>query len=107
MKTPLTYYGGKQQLASRIIRLIPEHRIYVEPFLGGGAVFWSKEPSPIEVINDANGEIVNFYDVLKRNFTSLMQRVEISLHSRDLHRKATVIYGNPDMFDRIDRAWAV
>ncbi len=39
MKTPLTYYGGKQQLASKIVSLIPEHRIYCEPFIGGAAVF--------------------------------------------------------------------
>ena len=39
MKTPLTYYGGKQQLASIIVSLIPEHGIYCEPFIGGAAVF--------------------------------------------------------------------
>ena len=42
MKTPLTYYGGKQQLASKIVSLIPEHRIYCEPFIGGAAVFFCK-----------------------------------------------------------------
>ncbi len=107
MKTPLTYYGGKQQLATRIIKLIPEHQIYVEPFLGGGAVFWSKAPASVEVINDINGEIINFYEVLKRDYNALRNKIEISLHSRDLHRKAETIYNNPDMFERLDRAWAV
>ena len=37
MKTPLTYYGGKQQLAPTIVSIIPSHRVYVEPFIGGGA----------------------------------------------------------------------
>jgi len=37
------------------------YRIYVEPFLGGGAAFGAKDPSPLEVLNDTNGEIVNFY----------------------------------------------
>jgi DNA adenine methylase len=45
LKTPLSYYGGKQQLASRILELIPEHRIYCEPFLGGAAIFFAKPPS--------------------------------------------------------------
>ncbi len=107
MKTPLSYYGGKQQLASRIIKLIPNHQIYVEPFLGGGAVFWAKDPSTVEVINDINGELINFYEILKRDFTDLQTRIKISLHSRDLHHKATVINNNPDMFSRLDRAWAV
>lgn len=107
MKTPLKYYGGKQQMAPHIIKMIPDHKIYTEPFLGGGAIFWGKEPSEVEVLNDTNGEIINFYTVLKHNFTSLMHRIEVSLHSRDLHRQAMVIYNNPDMFGIIDRAWAV
>jgi len=107
MKTPLSYYGGKQQLAAKILGLIPEHRIYCEPFLGGGAVFFAKEPSAVEVINDTNGELINFYEVLQRDFAALEKEIAISLHSRKQHRQAQVIYENPEMFDRIKRAWAV
>jgi DNA adenine methylase len=107
MKTPLTYYGGKQQLASKIVSLIPDHRIYVEPFVGGGAVFFAKPPSEVEVINDINAELVNFYAQVQQNFGLLEQEIRISLHSRDLHRKARVIYENPDMFDPLKRAWSV
>lgn len=107
MKTPLTYYGGKQQLASKIVSLIPEHKIYVEPFVGGGAVFFAKEPSKVEVINDINAELVNFYAYVQRDFGLLEQEIRISLHSRDLHRRARVVYENPDMFDPLKRAWAV
>ncbi|MDC7125761.1 MAG: DNA adenine methylase [Spirochaetales bacterium] len=107
MKTPLTYYGGKQQLASLIISLIPEHRLYCEPFVGGGAVFFKKAPSPVEVVNDINSELVNFYEVVKNDFVSLEKEIRITLHSRDQHRKATVIYNNPDMFDKVKRAWAL
>lgn len=107
MKTPLSYYGGKQQLAAKILGLIPEHRIYCEPFLGGGAVFFAKEQSPVEVINDTNGELINFYEVLQRDFSALEKEITISLHSRKQHRQAQVIYENPEMFDRVKRAWAV
>lgn len=107
MRTPITYYGGKQQLASTIVKAIPKHKIYVEPFVGGGAVFFSKEPSEVEVINDINSEMINFYQQVKNNFSILEQEVKISLHSRDLHRRAAVIYSNPDMFDPMKRAWAV
>ena len=107
MKTPLSYYGGKQQLAARILGLIPEHRVYCEPFLGGAAVFFAKEPSPAEIINDTNGEIINFYEVLQRDFPALEKEITISLHSRKQHRHAQVIYENPEMFGRVKRAWAV
>ena len=107
MKTPLSYYGGKQQLAKRILGLIPEHRIYCEPFIGGAAIFFAKNPSKVEIINDTNGELINFYEVLQRDFTSLEKEITISLHSRKKHHQAEVIYNNPEMFDRIKRAWAV
>jgi DNA adenine methylase len=107
MKTPLTYYGGKQQLVSTILPLIPKHTTYCEPFLGGGAIFFSKPPSTHEVINDTNRELINFYEVVQRDYVALEKEIQISLHSRDLHRKAHVIYNNPDMFDKIKRAWAV
>ena len=107
LKTPLTYYGGKQQLAKLILGLIPEHRVYCEPFLGGAAIFFAKEPSKVEIINDTNGEIINFYEVLKQDFTALEKEVTISLHSRKLHNHAQVIYQNPEMFDRVKRAWAI
>ncbi|HTA26729.1 MAG TPA: DNA adenine methylase, partial [Bacteroidia bacterium] len=85
MKTPITYYGGKQMMLRHILPLIPKHTIYVEPFLGGGAVFWAKEPSRVEIINDTNAEIVNFYEVTQKNFTALQKEIQATLHSRKRH----------------------
>lgn len=107
MKPPFSYYGGKQKLVSRILPLIPEHTLYAEPYVGGGAVFWNKEPSDVEVINDTNRELINFYRQVQDDFVSLEKQVAISLHSRDQHRQARVIYENPDMFSELKRAWAV
>lgn len=107
MKTPLTYYGGKQKLVTTILPMFPQHTLYAEPFLGGGALFWAKQPSQVEVINDINRELINLYEVIQNDFIALEKEVKISLHSRDLHHKASVIYSNPDMFDRIKRAWAI
>jgi DNA adenine methylase len=107
MRTPISYYGGKQTLSAIILGLIPEHRIYCEPFLGGAAVFFAKKPSKVEIINDTNGELINFYEALKRDFSALEKEIEISLHSRLRHKQARVIYENPKMFDRVKRAWAV
>lgn len=107
MKTPITYYGGKQKLSSIIIPMIPKHTLYAEPFLGGGAIFFAKEKSAVEVINDTNKELINFYRVVQNDFVSLEKEINISLHSRDLYRQAKVINSNPDMFNEIKRAWAV
>lgn len=106
-KTPITYYGGKQKLVPEIIPRIPTHNSYVEPFCGGAAIFFSKKPSDIEVLNDTNKELINFYRVVQNDFTSLEKEVRITLHSRDLHRKAWVINNNPDMFSEVKRAWAL
>ncbi|MBL7902960.1 MAG: DNA adenine methylase [Bacteroidia bacterium] len=107
MKTPITYYGGKQKLATTILKLIPSHKLYCEPFIGGAAVFFAKDPSSVEVINDVNSELINFYKVVQNDFVSLEKHIRITLHSRDLFRKASVIYNNPDLFSEIERAWAV
>src|ERR1700744_2874041 len=107
MKPPLTYYGGKQNIAPLIISLIPEHVLYAEPFTGGGAVFFHKPPSRSEVLNDTNGELMNFYRVTRNNFESLQKMIRDTLHSRNAFRQAEVIYHNPDLFDEVERAWAV
>ncbi|MDD2984684.1 MAG: DNA adenine methylase [Crocinitomicaceae bacterium] len=108
IKTPISYYGGKQMMIKEIIPLIPEHRIYVEPFFGGGAIFWAKEPSKTEVINDVNMNIVNFYEVLKHDFFKLRAKVEATLHSRETYKKAMIIYDSPWLFadDPVIRAWS-
>lgn len=91
-----------------ILPLIPEHDIYVEPFFGGGAVFWAKEPSRTEIVNDVNMNIVNFYEVLKHSYFELRKRVDATLHSRDTYKKAMIVYDCPYLFadDPVIRAWA-
>lgn len=74
MKTPVTYYGGKQKLVTTILPLFPEHVLYTEPFAGGAALFFAKEPSEIEVLNDLNSELINFYKVMQQDFISLQKK---------------------------------
>ncbi len=106
MKTPITYYGGKQRLISTLLPLIPEHTIYIEPFVGGGALFWAKEPSAVEVINDNNKEVINFYRVLQNKFDTLYPLIQESMHSRAMHEDAAVMYNYPHLFTEEQRAWA-
>lgn len=105
--TPITYYGGKQRMVPHILPLIPYHEIYVEPFFGGGAVFFTKKPSKVEYINDLNNEVTNFYEQCKYNFPNLRKLIiGTDCYSRVSHRKSGIIYLNPECFSPVERAWA-
>jgi len=107
MKTPITYYGGKQTLLKYLLPLIPQHKLYCEPFFGGGAVFFAKPKSDVEVINDINGEVINFFKVIKTKFPQLQKEIQSTLHSRELYKKAMMIYNNPEHYSDVQRAWAL
>lgn len=106
MKTPISYYGGKQSMLKHILPVIPEHKIYCEAFFGGGAVFFSKSPSEVEIINDYNGNVVNFYHQLRINFEELKQLIDATPYSRDVYKHAMVVYSHPYLFNPVVRAWA-
>lgn len=83
MKPILPWMGGKRRLAKTILPLFRPHRTYVEPFCGGAAIFFMKEPSPVEVINDAHGELVNLYRIVKHHPDELVRQFRWSLVSRE------------------------
>ena len=66
-----------------ILPLIPEHKTYIEPFAGGLAVFLAKKRCKVEVVNDYNREIANFYRYVKFHCASLIDELEWYLHSRE------------------------
>lgn len=105
-KTPLTYYGGKQRIASWIVQHIPDHQIYVEPFFGGGAVFFEKRPSYLEVINDLNENLVNFYEMLQQNYEKLAAEVKATLHSESMYKRALDIYHGQIPAEKLEKALA-
>lgn len=106
IKTPISYYGGKQSMLPLILTKVPPHRVYTEPFAGGAAVFWAKRPSKLEVLNDLNGEVVNFYQVLRQDFEALNRLVQATLHSRQSYADALCVYHHPHLFSQSRRAWA-
>lgn len=82
LNSPIRWVGGKSRLRKFILPLIPEHTCYVEPFGGGGWVLFGKQPSPVEVYNDIDQELVNFFRVLKHRPEELIQSFEWELVSR-------------------------
>lgn len=107
LKTPISYYGGKQRMISKILPLIPVHRLYCEPFLGGAAIFFAKDASEAEILNDTNKELINFYKIVQYRYHDLSALIRVTLHSREQHDNAHIIYNKPDLFDEVRRAWAV
>jgi DNA adenine methylase len=82
MVGPLPYIGGKRNLAKQIIALFPEHTTYVEAFAGGAQVLFAKEPSKVEVLNDLDGEIVNFFRVVREHYEEMLRYFRFMLVGR-------------------------
>lgn len=83
LKAPFGYYGCKQRLSSNIVNDLPPHNAWVEALCGSAAVTLAKEPAPIEIINDIDGEIVNFFRQLRENTTNLEQAIRLTPYSRE------------------------
>lgn len=84
----LKYPGSKWRMADWIVSLMPEHKSYLEPFFGSGAVFFNKPPSRIETINDLDGEIVNLFRMVREHPHILARAVTLTPYSRDEYEKA-------------------
>lgn len=88
MKSLLNYPGGKWRAAPMICAMMPEHHSYLEPFFGSGAVFFNKEPSEIETVNDLDGDIVNFFSVIREHPQELAAMIETTPYARQIYDDA-------------------
>lgn len=82
----IPWIGGKRRLAKRIIPLFPEHTCYVEPFCGAAAIYFMKDQTKVEVLNDINGELVNLYRVVKHHMDEFVRQFRWSLTSRQMYK---------------------
>lgn len=96
--------GGKRRLLPHLLPLICErrHTCYVEPFAGGAAVLFAREPAKIEVINDLDGELVRLYRVVAHHLHEFCRQFRWSLTSREMFRWAQMQV--PDTLTDIQRA---
>lgn len=76
--------GSKGLLAPEIVERIPDHVCYVEPFAGAARVFFRKEPSKVEVLNDLDGELVNFWRVVQNHHKEFIESFRFAIASRKM-----------------------
>ena len=102
MNAILNYPGAKWGMAAEIVQLMPPHRSYLEPFFGSGAVLFNKPPSAIETVNDIDGDIVNFFTVLREEPDRLAEAISLTPYAREVFNDA---HGNrgSSSFDRAYR----
>lgn len=81
-KPIIPWIGGKRKLADHIFPLFPQHQCYVEPFCGAAALFFMKQPSEVEILNDINGDLVNLYRIVKHHLEELYRQFKWVLTSR-------------------------
>lgn len=100
VKPPFRYFGGKTSMATEIADLLPPHKHYVEPFAGSLAVLLAKPPVDTETVNDLDGDLVNFWRVLRDFPDDLMAAAFATPHSRMEYETSR----NLDILSDLERA---
>jgi len=103
--SPVSWLGGKRLLRKTIIGKMPQHHCYVEAMCGGAWVLFGKEPSQVEVMNDLDHELINFYKIVKEHPDALKKELSGELVSRELfNQRKEELKG--EEIDRIKKAGA-
>jgi DNA adenine methylase len=85
LNAPIKWVGGKKKLREEIIKMIPaDHTCYVEVFGGAGWVLFGKEPSDVEIWNDIDSELVNFYRTIKAKPEEFLETFDLTVVSREI-----------------------
>ncbi len=85
MQALLRYPGAKWGSAEKIISYFPEHKGYLEPYFGSGAILFNKEKANLETINDTDKEVINFFQVLKNNYQALEHELKYTPYAKDIY----------------------
>jgi DNA adenine methylase len=95
-RSPFPWFGGKQKLADEILALFPPHLVYVEVFGGGASVLLSKPPGALDVYNDRDELLVNFFRCLRDEPERLVPLLELTPYSRAEWARARVSIDSED-----------
>jgi DNA adenine methylase len=87
------WYGGKFSHLNWLLPQLPECHHYCEPFAGSAAVLLNREPSPVETYNDVDGEVVNFFRVLRDQKERLIEAIGLTPFAREEFYRAVARNG--------------
>lgn len=97
------WYGGKFSHLDWLLPLLPECHHYCEPFGGSAAVLLNRQPSLVETYNDLDGEVVNFFRVLREEKDTLIEAIGLTPFSREEFAKACELDPTLSDFERARR----
>jgi DNA adenine methylase len=109
MRAPFVWFGGKGRMLAKLMRHVPKGgRPYCEPYMGAASLFFAREPAPVEVLNDIDGDLVNLFRCLqdKATFEELKHRIRYTLYARSEFGRALDILKDESVTDPVQRAWA-
>jgi DNA adenine methylase len=101
-KIAFGWYGGKFSHLDWLLPLLPVCPYYCEPFAGSAAVLLNRVPSSVETYNDIDGELANFFRVLRDNSDELIRVISLTPFSREEY--FTAIYGTVENMSPVERA---
>ncbi|WP_039230661.1 DNA adenine methylase [Clostridium haemolyticum] len=106
MNSPIKWVGGKRNMRKELVAIMPEHFQYVEVFAGALWVMLEKEPCKLEIINDINDDLINFYKVIQdeTRYKELINRLYFMPKSRELFDECDTKIKNKEYKDEIDHA---
>jgi len=96
------WYGGEYTHLDWLLPLLPQTTHYCEPFGGSAAVLINRAPSPVETYNDVDGELVNFFRVLRNQKEELLEAIGLTPFAREELRVA--VNGANEPLSDLERA---
>ena len=97
------WYGGKFSHLDWLLPLLPPAHHFCEPFAGSAAVLLNRSSSPVETYNDIDGEVVNFFRVLRDNKERLVEAIGLTPFAREEFELACRFDTNIDDIERARR----
>ena len=103
LRSPIMWFRGKGNMVAKLLPLLPAHKEYVEPFFGGGSVFFAKAPCEHETINDADEGVTGFFRVLRDRGEEFVERCRLTEYGEALWRDCRETWREEP--DELLRAW--
>ena len=104
LKSPIKWVGGKSKMVDKLIPIIPKHKCFVEVFGGAGWLLFAKDPSAVEILNDYDSNLMNFFSVIKNAPDQFIKSFDYTLVSRETFDTYKKKYKENTYEDAIERA---